>query len=149
MAQDMNYLKNNSGFSLIEVLIAALIVAAGMIAYVMTTGNVTRLNAQSKKESVAITLAQDKMESIRNTALTVSLGGADTLDSPTESSGTWTANTGGEVVDAKGDTGTSDAIYTRTWTITEDGTLTSFYAVSVTVTWDGSKTVTLDTLVSQ
>ena len=145
----MNNLKNDSGFTLVEVLIAALLVSAGMVAYAMTAGNVTKQNAQSKKKTVAIILAQDKVESIKNTALTVSLTGADTLDSPNESSGTWTATTGGEVVDATGDTGTSDAIYTRTWTITEDGTLTAFYAMSVTVTWDGSKTVTLDTLVSQ
>ena len=110
----MNNLKNNSGFTLIEVLIAALIVSAGMIAFAMTTGNITKQNTVSKKRSVAITLAQDKIESIKNTALTVSLTGADTLASPTESAGVWSANAGGEVLDAKGDTGTSAAKYTRT-----------------------------------
>ena len=145
----MNHLKDNSGFTLIEVLIAALIVSAGLIAYVMTSGNIMGQNAQSKKKTLAVTLAQDKMEAIRNTALTVSLGGADTLDSPTESGGTWTANTGGEVVDVEGNTGTTDAIYTRTWTITEDATLTNFYTTSVTVLWDGNKTISLDTLISQ
>ena len=145
----MNPIKNNSGFTLLEILIASVIIGAGMIAFVMTSGNVTSQNVQSKKKTVAATLAQAKVESIRNTALTVSLTGADTLDSPTESGGTWTANAGGEVVDTQGDTGTSDAIYTRTWTITENATLTAFYAVSVTVTWDGTKTLTLDTLVSQ
>lgn len=145
----MNRLKNNSGFTLIEVLIAALIIVAGLIAYIMTSGNIMGQNAQSKKKTVATTLAQDKMEAIRNTALTVSLSGADTLDSPTESGGTWTANTGGEIVDVDGNTGTTEAIYTRTWTITEDATLTNFYAASVTVLWDGTQTITLDTLISQ
>ncbi len=145
----MNKLKNESGFTLVELLIAALIVSVGMVAYAMTSGNIIKQNAQSKKKSVAVTLAQDRMESIRNTALTISLTGADTLASPTESGGVWTANASGEVVDAKGDTGTADAIYTRIWTIAEDATLTAFYTVAVTVTWDGSKTVVLDTLVSQ
>lgn len=145
----MNHLKDNSGFTLVEVLIAAVIVSAGLIAYVMTSGNIMGQNAQSKKKTLAVTLAQDKMEAIRNIALTVSLGGADTLDSPTESGGTWTANTGGEVVDVEGNTGTTDAIYTRTWTITEDATLTNFYTTSVTVLWDGTQTITLDTLISQ
>ena len=149
MTQIMKRLKNNFGFTLVEVLIAALIITAGLIAYIMTSGNVVGQNTQSKKESVATTLAQDKMESIRNTALTVSLTDADTLDSPTESSGTWTATTGGEVIDAEGDTGNADSIYTRTWTITTDATLTNFYTASVTVSWDTSKTVTLDTLISQ
>jgi len=149
MTQDMNHLKNNSGFTLIEIIISALIVAGGMIAYGLATGNVTHQNAQSKKKSVAVTLAQDKIESIKNIASTVSLAGADTLDSPTESSETWSENTGGELVDEVGDTGVSNAIYTRTWTITDDATLYQFYAVSVTVTWDGSNSVTLDTLVSQ
>ena len=85
----MNHLKNNSGLTLIEILVAALIVAGGMIAYGLATGNVTHQNAQSKKKSIAVTLAQDKIEFIKNTASTVSLAGADTLDSPTESSGTW------------------------------------------------------------
>ncbi len=145
----MNPLKNNSGFSLVEVLIAALIIVAGLIAYVMTSGNVIGKNAQSKKESVAVTLAQDKMESIRNTALTVSLSGADTLASPTESGGVWTANAGGEVVDVDGNTGTTEAIYTRSWTITEDATLTNFHTVSVSVLWDSNQTISLDTLISQ
>jgi prepilin-type N-terminal cleavage/methylation domain-containing protein len=145
----MNRLKNNSGFTLIEVLIAALIVSAGLIAYVMTSGNIMGQNAQSKKKTLAVTLAQDKMEAIRNTALTVSLGGADTLDSPTESAGVWASNNGGEVVDVEGNTGTTDAIYTRTWTITEDATLTNFYTTSVTVLWDVNKTISLDTLISQ
>lgn len=145
----MNHFKNKSGFTLIEVLIAALIVVAGLIAYVVTSGNIMGQNAQSKKKTVAITLAQDKMEAIRNIALTISLGGADALDSPIESGGAWTANTGGEVVDVDGNTGTTEAIYTRTWTITEDATLTNFHATSVTVLWDGNKTITLDTLISQ
>lgn len=145
----MNHLKNNSGFTLVEVLIAALIVVAGLIAYVMTSGNIMGQNAQSKKKTVAITLAQDKMEAIRNIALTVSLGGADGLASPTESGGAWTANAGGEIVDVDGNTGTTDAIYTRTWTITEDATLTNFYTTSVTVLWDGTQTISLDTLISQ
>jgi len=145
----MNHIKNNSGFSLVEVLIAALIIVAGLIAYVMTSGNVIGKNAQSKKESVGVTLAQDKMESIKNTALTVSLTGADALASPTESGGVWTANAGGEVVDVDGNTGTTEAIYTRTWTITEDATLTNFYSATVSVLWDGNQSITLDTLISQ
>ena len=145
----MNHLKNNSGFTLVETLIAAFIIVAGLIAYIMTTGNIMGQNIQSKKKSVATTLAHDKMESIRNTALTVSLSGAHGLDSPTESGGVWAANTGGEIVDVDGNTGTTEAIYTRTWTITEDATLTNFYAVSITVLWDGNQTITLDTLISQ
>jgi prepilin-type N-terminal cleavage/methylation domain-containing protein len=145
----MTHLKNNSGFTLIEVLIAALVVTAGLIAYLLTSGNILGQNAQSEKESVAVTLAQDKMESIKNTALTVSLAGADTLDSPTESGGAWTANAGGEVVDVEGNTGTTDAIFTRTWSLSEDATLTNFYTTSVTVSWDSNETVTLDTLISQ
>ncbi len=49
MTQTMNNLKNDSGFTLVEVLIAALLVSAGMVAYAMTAGNVTKQNAQSKK----------------------------------------------------------------------------------------------------
>jgi prepilin-type N-terminal cleavage/methylation domain-containing protein len=149
MTQAMKHLKNNSGFTLVEVLVAALIVGVGLIAYGLTSGNIIGQNTQSKKKTVAVTLAQERMESIRNTALTVSLTGANGLDSPTESGGSWTASAGGEVVDDEGATGTTDAIYTRTWTVTEDGTLTNFYTASVTVLWDGTETVTLDTLISQ
>ena len=105
----MNPVKNNSGFTLTEVLIAAVIVVAGIMAYLMVSGNVIGQNAQSKKKTIAVTLAQDRVESIKNTALTVSLDGADGLASPTESAGVWTANATGEVVDATGTAGTADA----------------------------------------
>jgi len=145
----MKHLKNNSGFTLIEVIISALIVGAGLVAYIMSSGNITAQNAHSKKKTQAVSLAQDKIESIRNTALTYSLAGADGLDSPTESSGTWSANSGGELVDEEGNAVGSQAIYTRTWTITEDASLYNFYTVSVTVAWDGNKSYILDTLISQ
>ena len=144
----MNPFKNNSGFTIIEVLVAALIVTAGLLAYLLASGNVVGQNAQSKKKTLAVTLAQDQIESIKNSALTVSLAGANGLDSPTESAGVWTENVGGEVVDATGTTGTARAIYTRTWSIATDA-LEVLYTVSATVAWDGSKSITLDTLISE
>jgi len=145
----MNPIKNNSGFTMVEVLVAAVLLVLGLIMFIMLTGNVIGQNTKSTKESVATSLAQDKIEEIKNTALTVSLEGADSLDSPAYSS-SWSATTGGEVIDSEGDTGTSDAIYTRTWTITAHGTLYYYYTIVANVSWEnGANTVTLTSQLSQ
>ena len=94
-------------------------------------------------------MAQDKLEFIQNLALTVSLSGADGLASQSYSSG-WTANASGETIDATGNTGTPKANFTRTWSITADGTLFFYYLVTVTVTWNnGANSVVLTTQISQ
>lgn len=152
MTQTMNHWNNNSGMTLIEVVIAIAIASLGLLAYANLSGSVIGKNAESKRSSVAITLAQDKAEEIKDLGTRTILSDADGLDSPVYDSSTnsWTATTGGEVIDAEGNTGTSDAHYTRTWTISPVGSADYFTDVTVTVTWDnGAESQSIETLITQ
>jgi Tfp pilus assembly protein PilV len=55
-------LYNNKGFLMIEVILAIALIAIGLFAVMSLTTAVIKGNAQSKKVTTAITLAQDKME---------------------------------------------------------------------------------------
>ncbi len=142
---------NESGFSILEALIAAVLLAVAILAFGVLSGNVMTRNDDSKRTTIATTLAQDKVEYIKNIALNWSLAGADGLDSPDHNGTSWSATTGGETVDSQGNTGTSDAYYTRTWTV--DAVTGSFnlYDVTVTMSWvdDGTQNLEVVTRVSQ
>lgn len=148
----MNRLQQNSGLTLIEVILAIALASIGILAYGILSGAVVERNAVSKKSSVAVTLAQDKIEELKELGTRVILSDADTLDSPVYDSATqsWTATAGGEIIDSKGATGGADALYTRTWTITPIGGADYFTNILVTVSWDNAaRTVSLNTYMTQ
>ena len=127
------------GFTLIEVLVAAVLIGGGLMAYIMMTGNIISRNQDNKREGVAITLAQDKIEDIKEIALATYLSDASGLSSPTfdYSTYSWSASTT-EIIDYERGVGTANAYYTRSWTITQVDSLgqEKFLSdVAVTVSW--------------
>ncbi|GJL78973.1 MAG: hypothetical protein NPINA01_19620 [Nitrospinaceae bacterium] len=142
-------LKNERGFSLIEALLAMALLGIGIFVVGGTTGTIMEKNTSSRKSSIAMTLAQDKIEYIKGVSQAWLLDGADGLDSPDLVSGVWTANTGGETVDSEGN---AVAVgYGRSWTITDIATENFLYDVSITMTWqeDGARTLQLNTQITQ
>jgi type IV pilus assembly protein PilV len=136
MKKMLGRIGQEKGFSLVEVLMATLLLTIGILAYGKTSSSVMGTNTQSTKESVAITLAQDQIEQFKNSGFTVTGG------TPVS-----------ETVDANGDTGAASTPYTRTWEIDEllngaDGL--GIYEVRVTVGWNnmGDREVTLNTRIS-
>jgi hypothetical protein len=110
------------------------------------------LGQKSAKKSVSITLAQDKLEALKNLASKIELPDTDSLTSPIYSDGTW-SNSLGETIDSEGDVD-ADGDYERTWTIAPDADLGHFYDLSVSVGWQDRSsnplhTVTLYTQVNQ
>lgn len=124
----MNHLNQESGFSLVEVLMATFLLVLGILAYGKTSASVMGTNVQSTKESTAITLAQDLLEEFKNTGFTI--------------------GTGTETVDTEGNPGAAYTPYTRTWTNTDVGG--RMYDLEVTVSWIkmGTRSVTLKTRVT-
>ncbi len=120
----MDHLKNNSGFTLVEVLIAAVLIVIGLVGMAVLSGEVVQRDSLSEKSSIATTLAQEKVEDLKNQALNAALENTD--------SGNDTVNT----------------IYTRTWTITNGGA-NNLTQVTVTVSWPTNKSVSLSTLIRQ
>jgi len=117
----MNYQNRYSrqqGIGLIEVLVATVVIAVGLLAVGTLQGKFMASSGQSKTATQATKLAEAKIEELRNTTLladfTALTGGSDTI-SPT----------GGN---------SGNAIFTRTWTVT-DLTSPPRKKIAVTVTW--------------
>ena len=125
---------NECGFTLIEVLIATVLLTVGFLAFSQLRGKIIFTNAINMEKTVAATLTQDRVESIKNYVVEGAiLSVANTLDSPTYNGAVWAANAGGENLDADGSAGTR---YNRTWTITPDGTTARLFTITVTTSWD-------------
>ena len=125
---------NECGFTLIEVLIAIVLLVVGFMAFVQLRGKIIFTNTNNMEKTIATTLAQDMLEDIKefvdNGAL---LNPANTLASPTWAANVWTANPGGENLNAQGTGGTR---YNRSWTISPDGTIPNLYTITMTTSWD-------------
>ena len=124
-----------SGFTLIEVLVAAVILTLGMLGFGSFLGNLVSKNAMNERRSLATTLAQEKIEELKNTAILGTLTAA--LGSPTIAD---------EVLDKDGNA-TAGGMFTRNWVI---NAATTPKQINVTVSWvgNGISSVALATLIS-
>ena len=123
-----------SGFTLIEVLVAAVILTMGMMGFGSFLGNLVSKNAMNERRSLATTLAQEKIEALKNTAILSTLTAAN--GSPTMAD---------EVLDKDG-IATAGGMFTRNWVI---NAATTPKQITVTVSWVGRgvSNVTLATLI--
>ena len=114
----------NRGFTLLEVLVVIFLLVIAFLGAISTTGIIINSNSQSKTMTTATTLAKDKMEQLKYTGYN-STAGTDTIDS----------------------------IYTRTWTITADGSpAAGMKTIVVTVRWNwqsAQHNVALTTIVAK
>ena len=120
----MSGLRNNRGFTLVEIMIAVFILVVALLGLISVTVMVIKGNSFSKTMTTATTLAKDKMEQLKNTGYDSLAGGTDTVES----------------------------IFTRTWTITSDSPATGMKTIEVKVEWDwqgATRNVTLRTIVAQ
>ena len=117
-------LRNNNGFTLVEIIVAMGILTIALLGLVSVTVMVIKGNSFSKTMTTATTLAKYKMEQLKNTSYASLAGGTDTVES----------------------------IYTRTWTVTNDSPATSMKTVVVTVQWNWqnvARNVTLSSIIAQ
>lgn len=126
---------NRGGFTLVEVLMAILLLVIALVGLATVTVSVMNSNDLSKKVTTATTLAKDKMEELKNAGATQAgynglVNGSDTVET----------------------------IYARLWTVGAVGTTApdndtaKMKKITVTVTWTwkgNSHTVTLDTIISK
>jgi prepilin-type N-terminal cleavage/methylation domain-containing protein len=122
------------GFTFNEVLVAMAMTGIAVLGYTATTITVIRGNRASENYTVAVNLAQDKMEQLRGYARL-----ANENHCPA----------GGETgINA---TGAAGGIFSRCWKITESTLATNLKQIEVTVTWRDAepRSVTFATLVYQ
>jgi Tfp pilus assembly protein PilV len=118
------------GFTLFEVIVAVTVMMVSLVAVSSLGLGTIRWNAHGHRMTAATNLARDKIEALRRTTYSTVTSGAD--PSP---------------LNEKGGTGTTDAIYHRSWAVS-DGPTPTTRKVVVTVTWGSSSTerVKLQTL---
>ncbi len=120
----MNRIADSSGFTLIEVLIAIIVLVIGLLGVAGMATTVITGNTLGREITTATTLAQDKIEELKSADYANITTGSDTRES----------------------------VYTRTWTVTADSPVAGMKTVNVAVafSWKGTThTVTLKTMVAE
>ena len=120
----MSKISDCNGFTLVEVMIAILLLAVGFLSVAGVATTVINGNALAREITTATTLAQDKLEELKDTSY---------------------ANLGSN-------SDTQQTIYTRTWTTTADSPAAGMKTIQVTVQfpWRGNtRSVILRTIVAK
>jgi Tfp pilus assembly protein PilV len=117
--------RNSEGFTIVEVLVAVLVLTVGITSLIGTAGLVTRMVGQGKRTTQAVQRGERRLETLRQTALSTTPQ--------------CTALTGG--------TTTSGAI-TETWTVTTPASPARTRVLKVIVSYPRARGVVVDTLVT-
>jgi prepilin-type N-terminal cleavage/methylation domain-containing protein len=102
-----------AGFTLIEIMIAMFILVTALLGIISTTVIVIQSNTLSKTMTTATTLADERMEILKNTRYDLVLN---------------SLNSGSDTV-------VSDSTYTRTWTVTNNAPAAGMQTIAVRVAW--------------
>lgn len=151
----MSNKQNEMGFTLIEVLIAIVILSIALLGLSSMNLYTIQGNNLARQETAAVALAQDKIEALKNLSYT----DPQLTDSVTGNDGSYTALQSTTTVDSqeanideKGNSGTGGT-YTRITNIADSGTGANSYTntklIVVIVSWtdsSGSHTVILTTM---
>jgi Tfp pilus assembly protein PilV len=132
MIYRLSLVKGEQGFTFNEVLVAASITVVAILAYSLSAVGVIREQKRSDNLTVAIQLAQDKMEQVKSQT-----------DMANENR---CPNAGERELSA---TGTAGGIFDRCWTISDSAFGANLKQVNITVSWRDYENheVTISTLI--
>lgn len=125
----------SKGFTLLEVLVAIVILSVGLLGMASLTGSIIGYNQFADNVTTATTLAQDKIEELKNTS----------YDDISVDPDTVTEND----IDADGNPG---GIYDRETKVDNNSPATNTKTITVTVTWNWkgtAKEVVLKTIIAK
>ena len=72
-------MKREQGFTIVEVIVAIVVLTVGVLGLVTTAALVTRMIARGQRSAVAAIFAAQRLERLRRSACTVRTAGSDTL----------------------------------------------------------------------
>jgi prepilin-type N-terminal cleavage/methylation domain-containing protein len=75
----MNRIRNERGFTIVEVIIAILVLTMGILALGGTSALVTRMIARANRAALAASFASERMELLRTSGCIARVNGSDTL----------------------------------------------------------------------
>jgi type IV pilus assembly protein PilV len=132
--------KNQSGFGLLELLIAITILAIGMLGIMKLQMQSAFGNTASRKNTAAVNLARSKMEELKRIGAYSIQGGAIPALADTDTTydlDDWTDPdfTDGPFNEAA-DSSASGKIYTRSWNVVQDYPIAGFKSIRVRVSWN-------------
>ena len=70
---------NQRGFTIVEVIVAIIVLTVGLLGLVTTSALVTRMIARGNRSSIAATFANKRLEMLKVTGCASQAGGRDTL----------------------------------------------------------------------
>ncbi len=125
--------KSEDAFTLVEILVAIVILSVGLLSIASLVTTVIRGNAKSRRMTTAITLAQTKIEELKN--LDYDDSKLEDSNTGNNSSLTSTSSTDHSEadIDAEGGTG---GIYTRIWNVADDTPSTNMKTITVIIKWE-------------
>ena len=89
---------SRAGFTLVELLVAMMVFAVGMLALAATAASVTRMMGGAKRQTLAATVAQSRLEKLRSSPCASLVSGTETVRGVTN---TWTVTTASRGVTIK------------------------------------------------
>ncbi len=124
---------SQDGFTFVEILITLVLITVGIFSFISVLGTTLENNNNNDKKTKAVNLASEKLEDLKNQAISSAL-----------TNGTTTENN----VDEQGVTGSGP--FTRTSVITDGGS-GSLATLAVTVSWanETTRSITLSTKLAQ
>ncbi|RMF93246.1 MAG: prepilin-type N-terminal cleavage/methylation domain-containing protein [Candidatus Schekmanbacteria bacterium] len=141
--------KSEAAFTLVEILVAIVILSVGLLSIAGLVTTVIRGNAQSKRLTTAISLAQTKIEELKNK----SYDDSDLEDSNPANNNDLTSTTSVDHsetdIDGEGNPG---GIYTRIWNIADDSPSANMKTITVIIKWNDSgkeRKTSFTTVISQ
>lgn len=105
---------SRAGFTLVELLVAMMVFAVGMLGLAATAGSVTRMMGGAKRQTLAATVAQSRLEKIRSSPCASLVSGSETVRGITN---TWTITAVSRGIDVRDSVSFPSARNTRRWKV--------------------------------
>ncbi|HET9005031.1 MAG TPA: prepilin-type N-terminal cleavage/methylation domain-containing protein [Gemmatimonadaceae bacterium] len=103
-----------AGFTLVELLVALMVFAVGMLGLAATAGSVTRMMGGAKRQTLAATVAQSRLEKIRSSPCASLVSGSETVRGITN---TWTITAVTRGIDVRDSVSFPGSGNTRRWKV--------------------------------